>query len=544
MSATLKHTELGEIRGNSVDGVVQFLGLQYGALKNRFARAEMVEGYGPQTRDATKFGPPPISPIGAINNEFGYIQKTLPLPDVPPHSDLEGLNLNVTVPSNENGDIDHKANLPVYVFIHGGGFAVGSSWYPHYDPAPLIRLSKEKKKPMIGITINYRLGAPGFLTSEELRKAGYEPNNGLRDQRLALKWVKKFVGGFGGNPDEITTVGESAGGLSVTMHLCSKEPLMKRCLSTGGAVLLFPPIPQEVTESSYKQVVEALELADKSPEERIEALLKCPVDDLWQKVPPAAPLIPSIDGDVVPGLPTFKNVSSKQDSPEWPMPGRKWCKALMIGESKLDANIIAYMVLDARKANIAQAFTDSITKSLSSHPEVAQQLLSAYKITPTTSDDEAVLTILRFASEIAFYAPARAFAQGWPNTPENKFFLYHFNEGIPWEGRFQGEPGHILDVAYLFQNFNDTLGDEQRKVARAYAEDFIKFVNGEDPWPPVKDGGFAARVYGPSSEGNTCRWTAEGDPKHVGREERILQIGEAVGFDAVLTAFQNFLQGR
>ncbi|KAF2847588.1 carboxylesteras-like protein [Plenodomus tracheiphilus IPT5] len=544
MSATLKHSSLGEIRGNSVDGVVQFKGLKYATLKNRLASAELVEGYGTQATDATKFGPPPVSPIGAINNEFGFIQKKLPIPDVPHHSDLEGLNLNITIPSNENGEIDPNANLPVYVFIHGGGFAVGSSWYPHYDPAPLVRLSVEKKKPMIGVTINYRLGAPGFLTSEELRKAGYKANNGLRDQRVALRWVKKFIGGFGGNADEVTTVGESAGGLSVTMLLCSEEPLMKRCLSTGGAILLFAPIPQEATEAAYQQVIDALGLKDKSPEERIEALLKVPVDDLWQKVPPGAPLLPSVDGDIVPGTPTFKIVSSKEDSPEFPMPGRKWCKALMIGESKLDANILAYMALDARKSNIAQAFIDSANKTLASHPEAAKQLISAFEITPETKDDDAVLSILRFASEIAFYAPARATAQGWPNTPENKFFLYHFNEGIPWEGRFQGEPGHILDVAYLFQNYNEHLGDEQLKVARAYGEDFIKFVNGEDPWPAVQDGKFSARVYGPSSEGNTCRWSGEGLPGHVGRDERVLKLGESVGYDNVLAVFQNFLQGR
>ena len=97
--------------------------------------------------------PPPVSPIGAINREFGFLQKTLPLPEVPTHSDIDGLNLNITVPLNKDGEIDTSASLPVYVFIHGGGFAVGSSWYPHYNPAPLVKLSIEKKKPIIGITI-------------------------------------------------------------------------------------------------------------------------------------------------------------------------------------------------------------------------------------------------------------------------------------------------------------------------------------------------------------------------------------------------------
>ncbi|RYF39076.1 MAG: hypothetical protein EOO38_23825, partial [Cytophagaceae bacterium] len=75
-------------------------------------------------------------------------------------------------------------------------------------------------------SFSYRLGAAGFMTSEELRVAGYKANNGFHDQRTALKWIKKHISGFGGDPNEITTVGESAGGLSVTMLLCSEEPQM------------------------------------------------------------------------------------------------------------------------------------------------------------------------------------------------------------------------------------------------------------------------------------------------------------------------------
>jgi carboxylesterase type B len=190
------------------------------------------------------------------------------------------------------------------------------------------------------------------MTSEELRKAGYKANNGLRDQRTAMQWIRQFIGGFGGDPEEITACGESAGGcmylhriwagwrltaiVSVTMFLCSKEPLMKRCFSTGGAVLLFKPIPELVAESSYQKIIEAFGLKDMSPEDRIEALLSIPADDLWQKIPQGTPLIASLDGDTIPGSPDFLSVSSKEDSSTFMMPGRKWCKAFMAGESKLD----------------------------------------------------------------------------------------------------------------------------------------------------------------------------------------------------------------
>jgi hypothetical protein len=318
---------------------------------------------------------------------------------------------------------------------------------------------------------------------------------------------------------------------------------MKRCLSTGGAVLLMPPVPVEVAEASYQTVIETFGLSDKSPEERIKALLSLPPDDLWQKLPMGTRMLPVIDGETVLGPVSFASISSREASAAVSMPGRKWCEAFMIGESQLDANILAYMGLDQRNPVIAKKFIDSVQQTLTSQPGTAKELLSSYDISPSTSDDDALSSILRFASEISFYAPARAFAQGWPG----KFFLYHFNEGIPWPGRFQGEAGHILDVAYLFQNYNDHLSHGQEKVARVYAEDFIKFVNGEDPWPVVGSEGhdeMNARVYGPSSDGVTMRYVEDGAPNRVGRHERVLKLGEMAGLDNILAAFQNFLQGR
>ncbi|KAL5447662.1 hypothetical protein PMIN05_001957 [Paraphaeosphaeria minitans] len=540
-----KHKDLGEIQGNSNNGVVQFLGLKYASLENRFAAPSLVTDYSSGLIDATKFGPPTVSPIGAVNNEFEFIQKELPLPpDVPNHSDIEGLNLNITVPVGKNGNIDSNAKLPVHVFVHGGGFAVGSSWYPHYDPAPLVRISIEKGKPIIGVTINYRLGVTGFMTSKELRSYGYKANNGFHDQRTALQWVRKYICGFGGNPEEITVSGESAGGFSALMLLTSKKPLVKRVLSTGGAILLFKPIPEAVTETAYSKIIEAFGLKDKTPEERVQTLLSLPVDDLWQKVPPGTPLTPSVDNDIVPGVATFPGVSSQSEDPKFPLPGRNWCSAVMIGDSKLDGSILAYLGLNAKLPNIASQFIESVNKTLSDHPDAVSTLLSAYNITSPSNDDEALLSILRFGTEISFYAPSLAFAKGWPRTKANKFFLYHFNEGIPWEGKFKGEAGHILDVAFLFQNYKEHLRDKQKKVARAYGEDIIEFINGNDPWPPVEGEQFGARVYGPSSEGITAKYVASGNPAEVGRHDRVLKLGEQIGFDLVMDVFQNFAFGQ
>ena len=202
------------------------------------------------------------------------------------------------------------------------------------------------------------------------------------------------------------------------------------------------------------------------------------------------------------------------------------------------------MGIDAKNPGIAGKFVESAKKTLASYPDIANALLDAYDISPSTDDDEAVVSILRFATDISFYAPGRAFAQGWPKTKENKFFLYHFNEGNPWDGRFKGESGHIVDVAFLFQNFNEKLSEMQRAVAQQYGEDFIEFVNGGDPWPPVQSRDrLGARVYGPSSEDITAKYVESGDPAEVGRRPHVLKLGEEAGFDNLLAVFQNFFMG-
>lgn len=140
-----------------------------------------------------------------------FIQQSLPKPAPPGSSELDGLNLNISIPEAASRSPLEK-KLPVFVFIHGGGYAIGGNWWPQYDTAALVRLSVEQGSPIVAVNINYRLGCPGFLTTPGLRKKGYKPNNGLRDQRAALTWIQQYISGFGGDPENVTVGGESAGG--------------------------------------------------------------------------------------------------------------------------------------------------------------------------------------------------------------------------------------------------------------------------------------------------------------------------------------------
>ncbi|XP_046846337.1 acetylcholinesterase-like [Xenia sp. Carnegie-2017] len=120
-------------------------------------------------------------------------------------------------------------SLAVMVWIHGGGFRFGASG--QYDGANFVVLGD-----VILVTINYRLGALGFLTTPDKK---IKANLGLFDQRLALKWVKENIKNFGGDPELITIFGQSAGGASVSAHTISKESskYFKRAIAQSGNML-------------------------------------------------------------------------------------------------------------------------------------------------------------------------------------------------------------------------------------------------------------------------------------------------------------------
>lgn len=121
---------------------------------------------------------------------------------------------------------------PVMVFIHGGGFQHGSNSTTVYAPDYLLMAD------VVVVTINYRLGALGFLCLQD-KELNVPGNAGLKDQRLAMKFIKNNIRNFGGDPDNITLFGQSAGASSVSWHCVSEQSkgLFKRAIIMSGCVL-------------------------------------------------------------------------------------------------------------------------------------------------------------------------------------------------------------------------------------------------------------------------------------------------------------------
>ncbi|KAK5219669.1 hypothetical protein LTR72_008053 [Exophiala xenobiotica] len=144
------------------------------------------------------------------------VQKPLPQEHSYNMNEFECLNLNITCPKAPAPG----AGYPVVVFVHGGGNVTGSGANGEYNGKHLVEFSVQRHLPVVSVTINYRLGAFGFLASDAIQNdneaygskgAG---NYGIRDQLLAYEWVKRNIKSFGGDPSRMTANGESAGSSS------------------------------------------------------------------------------------------------------------------------------------------------------------------------------------------------------------------------------------------------------------------------------------------------------------------------------------------
>ncbi len=222
MGGPIASTEQGKVEGIEKLGCLQFRGIPFAEPPVGDLRWQLPRPHSSWNgiRDAAEFGP--VCPqISGTMEQLGGGRRVEPDPE-----SEDCLTLNVFTPGIDGA-------RPVMVWIHGGAFSTGSGRVPWYSAHNFAR------DDVVAVTINYRLNAFGFLHLEELFGADFRHSGicGIADQVAALQWVKANIANFGGDPDNVTIFGESAGGMSVGTLLAtpSAKGLFGKAIPQSGA---------------------------------------------------------------------------------------------------------------------------------------------------------------------------------------------------------------------------------------------------------------------------------------------------------------------
>lgn len=498
MSAPIEQLEIkvedfGILKGNIFEGgIKQFMGIPYGRLLKRWTRATLETQWKNNYHDGTVLGPcTPVPLFGGLEEgdiltpvrQFEHYKSEFKI------DEKNSLVLNIATPST-GGD------LPVFVFIHGGSWMYGTSNLSIFDGVKLVRKSIQLGKPIIVVTFNYRCGISGFLASQsiekELKEDGFSGNGnfGLTDQVLALEWVYNYIHLFGGNKEEITICGESAGSCSVSNHIFSKvNPKFKRAIAMSGLSGTIPAFSKEWHERQFRQLLKYYDIEnDEDALDKLRAIPEAEMAKDTHKIQGtswATTGNPCIDGWY---LEENLNFTKFTELPNW-------LDSLMIGDTK-DEGIMfyeSYEGLDYKK--LTDYFGQFVTKN------VSEAIFSFYEINLDSSVEDINMRMAKLMGDFAFVLPNYELAL--KNVESKvKIYPYHFDEPSTLENVLKGKAYHAIDLLYLFGNGEDMTNSQQCLVFE-FMTYFINFIGGEEPWEKFSKRKASMR-FGPNASHLSC----------------------------------------
>ncbi|KAH6720641.1 Alpha/Beta hydrolase protein [Leptodontidium sp. MPI-SDFR-AT-0119] len=465
--------------------VWQFRGIEYGTIPARFQQAVLNEHF-PSTFNATLYRqkcPQVVTGTRLEEVLIGTPPGKVPenMPDL--FDEYHCLNLNISTPPGAREGND----FPVLVYIHGGGGTSGSNSDWWCDPSGLVGKSITMEKPVVVVAINYRLSVFGNLGSEEMRKVNGEQNGGnfaFRDMHLALEWVHKYIGPFGGSCSDITTYGESFGSLGVETLLHSElYPRFSKAILQSqvlGAPLLTNPETIAAKSATYEKVKKYLGLTTLHQLQTVnwQDLLKA-----YVACDPRAglPQVPMIDGIVL--------SENWRDNYNF---SRGRSGAVMIGTTGYEGAVIEAVLVGAPKSQsppTTKTLIDSAHAALPNAPVGA--ILSEYQIFEQTALAEVRPKLLTILEDLAWYIPTAELAQKLQDPHPNQkttVYQYSFQHLNPFQGPFKGKSVHALDLAYLHGDPDMFIGTEQTNIELQSQEVFKGhwglFADGEIVWDP------------------------------------------------------------
>ncbi|RNJ60288.1 hypothetical protein D7B24_008669 [Verticillium nonalfalfae] len=341
-TAVLNHPVLGDVQGVLLEdgNIEQFRGIPYAAKSARWTDPVIQEGkLSTDLFDATQFGPACPQGVGAQRADLNLV------------GDLPVVERNIE--ENENYCLNLVVTRP-------------------------LQIPQDTKLPVM---VCYRVGIFGFLASAQ---AGLRGNYGLKDQACAFKWIKKNIGGFGGDPSSITAFGESAGGIRRPQSMAWQEAMLRENLAYLG-----------LDELDLKEAANKLRFL--------------PASDIVQVVPMVQHWSATLDGDFLPGLRVVDLTITNT-----------WCKSILTGDMAHDGTILRSRYLD--KADAKDRTIVACNDILGS--DLTQKVRTAYLL----DTDKAATGMLLLASELRFYAPVLAAGKGFGLPHDTKVRQYHMDQ--------------------------------------------------------------------------------------------------------------------
>ncbi|OAX82190.1 hypothetical protein ACJ72_03459 [Emergomyces africanus] len=456
----------------STQGVANFLGIKFAEVTERFrpARPLPLASLGPAVA-ASQYGPRCPQPVNHGRMRRSHLYEGVTESSNTPVSEQECLRLNIYAPA---GAVSARAMLPVMVWIHGGGFVFGDG-NSEYDGNYLVEESGRLGKPFVFVTLNYRLGYYGFLSSSELaaearsRGEEYHPNPGLYDQRLGLEWVRDNILLFAGDPDNVTISGQSAGAWSALSHLVSDVPLCRRGFVMSTTVISFPSDAE--CQEIFDQLAARTGISDSATgEEKLAALRAIPDHKMSEYSDGALLLRPAWDPKWFAGFPGRVRLDQIESLPER-------VDGLLIGSMKNEtANIRpAWSKLSVEKIREAVG-------SVIPDESMKMEIVNAYGL--DSHDKETVLRgIVKLTGESFF----SLFSEKLGNFDSNVMVLRFDQPDTFEQSAFHGFAYHCFDLPFLCR-FPAVAGEhatsDLRETTNAFTTAISRFVSGHQPWEP------------------------------------------------------------